>query len=288
MEKRSKLMLASATAIFGSIGLVRRLIPLDSSVIACVRGFVGAAFLLLYLLVRGEKLSKQAIRANAKPLVISGAAIGLNWILLFEAYNYTTVAVATLCYYMAPVFVMIFSPLVLGEKLTRRKLLCVLAALVGMLFVSGIFNEGLGGAGAYKGIAFGLGAAVLYASIIMMNQKIRGIPTYDKTIVQLTLAAVVALPYALATQGFSAMSLSAATVALLLVAGIVHTGIAYALYFGSMDALNAQTVAIFGYIDPAVAILLSTLLLKETLGIGGIIGAVLILGATLWSEMPEK
>ena len=80
----------------------------------------------------------------------------------------------------------------------------------------------------------------------------------------------------------------AATVALLLVAGIVHTGIAYALYFGSMDALNAQTVAIFGYIDPAVAILLSTLLLKETLGIGGIIGAVLILGATLWSEMPEK
>ena len=278
-------MLAGATAIFGSIGLVRRLIPLDSALIACVRGFVGAAFLLLFLLARGGKLSKGAIRANGKLLVISGAAIGLNWILLFEAYNYTTVAVATLCYYMSPVFVMLLSPFLLGEKLTRRKLICVLAALFGMVLVSGIFSEGVGGAESYKGVLFGLGAAVLYASIIMMNQRIRDIPTYDKTIVQLLMAAVVALPYVLATQDVTAMTLTAPTVILLLVAGVVHTGIAYALYFGSMDALSAQTVALYGYIDPAVAILLSAFVLRESLDAFGIIGAVLILGATLMSEL---
>ena len=278
-------MLAGAMAIFGSIGLVRRLIPLDSAVIACVRGFVGAAFLLLFMLVRGGKLSKNAIRANGKLLVISGAAIGLNWILLFEAYNYTTVAVATLCYYMSPVFVMLLSPVLLGEKLTRRKLICVLTALFGMVLVSGIFSEGVGGAESYKGVLFGLGAAVLYASIIMMNQRIRNIPTYDKTIVQLLMAAVVALPYVLATQDFAAMTLTTATLALLLVAGIVHTGFAYALYFGSMDALSAQTVALYGYIDPALAILLSAFVLKESLDVFGIVGAVLILGATLMSEL---
>lgn len=278
-------MLAGAAAIFGSIGLVRRLIPLDSALIACVRGFVGAAFLLLFLLARGGRLSKSAIRANGKLLVISGAAIGLNWILLFEAYNYTTVAVATLCYYMSPVFVMLLSPFLLGEKLTRRKLVCVLTALFGMVLVSGIFSEGVGGAESYKGVLFGLGAAVLYASIIMMNQRIRNIPTYDKTIVQLTMAAVVALPYVLATQNFAAMSITVSTAILLLVAGIVHTGFAYALYFGSMDALGAQTVALYGYIDPAVAILLSTFVLRESLDAFGIVGAVLILGATLVSEL---
>ena len=281
-------MLAGATAIFGSIGLVRRLIPLDSALVACVRGFVGAAFLLLFLLARGGNLSKNAIHANGKLLVISGAAIGLNWILLFEAYNYTTVAVATLCYYMAPVFVMLLSPLILGEKLTHRKLLCILTALFGMVLVSGIFSEGVGGAESYKGVLFGLGAAVLYASVIMMNQRIRDIPTYDKTIVQLLMAAVVALPYVLATQDFAAMTLTTATLILLLVAGIVHTGFAYALYFGSMDALSAQTVALYGYIDPAVAILLSALVLRESLDVFGIVGAVLILGATLVSELGGK
>ena len=281
-------MLAGAAAIFGSIGLVRRLIPLDSAVIACVRGFVGAAFLLLFLFIRGGKLTRDAIRANGKLLVLSGAAIGLNWILLFEAYNYTTVAVATLCYYMSPVFVMLLSPFLLGEKLTRRKLICVLTALFGMVLVSGVFSEGVGGAESCKGVLFGLSAAVLYASIIMMNQRIREIPTYDKTIVQLTMAAVVALPYVLATQDFAAMTLTVPTVILLLVAGVVHTGFAYALYFGSMDALSAQTVALYGYIDPAVAILLSAFVLKEALDAFGIIGAVLILGATLVSELGGK
>lgn len=281
-------MLAAATTLFGTIGLIRRLIPLASSVIACVRGFVGAAFLLLVLLLRGKRLSKDAIKANAKTLLFSGAAIGLNWVLLFEAYNYTSVAVATLCYYMAPVFVMLLSPLVLGEKLTGRKLFCVAVALLGMVFVSGVFNEEVGRADAYRGVLFGLGAAVLYACVIMTNQKLHDIPTYDKTIVQLAVAAIVTVPYILLTQGTGMVAVSAQTVGLLLTAGILQTGIAYALYFGSMDALNAQTVAIFGYIDPVVAILLSALILKETLGTGGIIGAVLILGAAFVSELPAR
>lgn len=288
MKRNSELMLAAATTLFGTIGLIRRSIPLASSVIACVRGFVGAAFLLLLLLLRKKHLSKDAIKANGKLLVLSGAAIGLNWVLLFEAYNYTSVAIATLCYYMAPVFVMLLSPFVLGEKLTRRKLLCVLVALMGMVFVSGVFDEGMSGTGDERGILFGLGAAALYACVIMTNQKLHDIPTYDKTITQLVMASVVTLPYALLTQEIGVMSVSTQTIGLLLVAGVLQTGIAYALYFGSMDALDAQTVAIFGYIDPVVAILLSALILRETLNFGGIVGAILILGAAFVSELPAK
>lgn len=283
MERNAKWMLAAATTLFGTIGLFRRAIPLSSSVIACVRGFVGAAFLMLFLLLRGKRLSKEAIKANAKLLALSGTAIGLNWVLLFEAYNYTSVAIATLCYYMAPIIVILVSPMLLHETLTKKKLFCVFTALLGMVFVSGVLN----GESRWnvRGILFGLGAAALYASVMLLNQKLGDIGTYDKTVTQLTVAAVVLVPYLALTEDFSGIVLTTRTVLLLLVIGVIHTGVAYALYFGSMGALRVQTVAIFSYIDPVVAISLSALFLREPLGASGIIGAVLILGATLYSEV---
>ena len=118
-------------------------------------------------------------------LVLSGALIGINWILLFEAYNYTTVATATLCYYMEPVIVILLSPLFFKERLTGKKLICTAAALAGMALVSGIFEPGgsiAGAAGAaglrgdnLRGILYGLGAAVLYASVVILNKRLRGV-----------------------------------------------------------------------------------------------------------------
>jgi len=273
--------------IFGTIGIFRRYIPISSALVACVRGFVGAAFLLLYMCLCGEKLSKNAIRANALVLIVSGTAIGFNWILLFESYRYTTVATATLCYYMAPIFVTLLSPMLLSEKLTARKVLCVFASLLGMVFVSGILGGGSGESDA-KGVLFGLGAAVLYASVMILNKKLCYIGTYDRTVLQLASAAIVLVPYLALTEDFSTVELSGRTVALLLVVGIVHTGITYALYFGSLARISAQTVAIYSYIDPVVAILLSALLLKEALTGAGIFGAILILGATFVSDLPMK
>lgn len=281
-ESKARLSLGLSVVIFGSIGIFRRYIPFSSGFIAFVRGITGAAFLLLPASATKKGGSRESIKKNFLKLFISGAFIGFNWILLFEAYNYTTVAAATLCYYMAPIIVILLSPLVLKEKLTVKKIFCVFAALSGMIMVSGILSSGFG---QKKGAFLGLGAAVLYACVMIINQKITDISAYDKTITQLFFASVVILPYTLIFEHNEFSDIKPLTVVMLLTVGIVHTGFAYALYFGSMDRLSGQTVALFSYIDPIVAVMLSALVLKEKMGVTEIIGSVLVLGAAAAGEI---
>ncbi len=282
--------LIMSMAIFGTIGIFVRHIPLPSSVIACVRGLVGMAFLLLVMRLTGQRASVSAIRANLPRLCASGAALGLNWILLFEAYRCTSVATATLCYYFAPIIVMLVSPFLLGERLTARKAGCILTALLGMVFVSGVTSGSLPAAGELWGILFGLAAACLYAAVVLINKGICDLAALDRTVVQLGVSAAVLLPYILATENLIALlpSLSAVSFALLAFVAVVHTGVAYALYFSSIQGISAQTAALFSYIDPVVAILLSALLLGESLTVSGAIGAALVLGSALVSELPGK
>ena len=287
-ETNAKVSLILAMVIFGTIGIFRKYIPLPSGIVACARGILGVAFLLVFIKIKKIKMDRESIKKHLWILLVSGGFIGLNWVLLFESYRYTSVAVATLCYYMAPIFVMIVSPFLLKEKLTVKKVLCVIVALIGMVFVSGVLDGGISDVSEMKGILFGLGAAALYATVIMMNQKLREEPTYDKTIMQLGAAAVVLIPYILFVEDLSAVVLTPLIVFMLIIVGVVHTGIAYALYFGSMNGLKAQTVALFSYIDPIVAIILSAMFLKEPMTIYSAIGAVLVLGATMISELPEK
>lgn len=287
---RAKLQLIASMFIFGTIGIFVRYVPLPSSVLALVRGFVGSIFVFLFLMLKKSSISKEAIQKNLKMLIFSGIALGVNWILLFEAYRYTTVATATLCYYLAPIFVIMVSPVLLKERLRMKQMICVAFALIGMVFVSGVLETGIPALSEAKGVLYGLGAAVFYATVILMNKKITEISAYDKTIMQLGTAAVVLLPYILLTEPLGELMalLTPFSVGMLLFVGIVHTGIAYVLYFGSMKDLNAHTIAIFSYVDPIVAILLSALFLKEAMGLHGVIGAVLVLGSTFVSELPEK
>ena len=286
MNPRSKLI--SSMFLFGTIGIFVHFLPLPSAFIAMVRGFVGAAFLLLLMAAKKQKPDRIAIKKNLPVLLLSGTALGINWILLFEAYNNTSIATATLCYYFAPIIVILVSPLLLKEKLTVKKLICVLVALVGMVFVSGVLNAEFSAGKDFVGVLFGLGAACLYASVMILNNKLHDIEAYDRTVMQLGVAGIVLLPYVLLTQHVAAADFTVSVIILLAVVGIVHTGFTYALYFASMKDLPAQTVAIFSYLDPVVAILLSALFLKEPLGVFGIIGAVLVLGAAIVSELPDR
>ena len=283
-EKASRNTLILSMCIFGTIGILRRYIPLSSSLIALVRGIIGAAFLMLVILVSHQKPDWAAIKENFLLLLLSGTAIGFNWILLFEAYNYTSVATATLCYYLAPILVILASPIVLKEKMTGKKALCSLIALAGMVLVSGILEAGFSGISEMKGILFGIGAAILYASVILMNKKMKPISAYDKTIFQLAMASVALLPYVLLTENWTAVTVTPPSAGLLLVAGVVHTGLTYWMYFGSMAKLKAQTVALLSYIDPILAIFLSMVVLKEPMSILSALGAVMILGAAYISE----
>ena len=289
-EKSGLLTLTLAMFIFGTLGVFRHYIPYPSGFIACVRGVIGVAVLLLFMLITRKKISWTSLRRNLPILVISGALIGFNWILLFDSFNYISVPVATVCYNTTPIFLIIASPFVLREKLTKKKLLCVGAALVGILLISGILENGVGEGTQLRGVLFGLGAAVLYCSAVLLNKKLKDISPYETTLVQLAAAAAVVLPYVILAEGDAllATDFTAGPLLHLLALGVVHTGIAYVLYFGSLGKLKAQTVAVFSYVDPAVAILLSALFLGENLTLLSGLGTALILGGALLSEIEFK
>ena len=280
-----KLKILTSMAIFGTIGIFVRFIPLSSATIAFCRGVLGCIFLLILMAATGKKPSIPDIKENAWLLQISGAAIGINWILLFASYRYTTVAIATICYYLAPAFVTLGSPLV-SEKLTVKKLACIGVAMVGMVFVSGVLQGSQ--TGSMLGVVLAVGAAILYASVILMNKKLSPIGAYDKTLCQLGAASIVVAPYILISGGVTFGEMTPGSWIILTVVGIVHTGIAYALYFGGIRDVNAQTAAILSYLDPVLSIILSALILRERLDVFSIIGAILILGSALYSELPGR
>ncbi len=285
LSDRSQLILSML--IFGSIGVVRRYIPFPSSVVALARAVIGLLFLLLTRALRHEPVDRAAVRRNLPKLVILGVLLAANWICLFEAFNYTSVAAATMCYYMAPVIVVLLSPLIFGEKITLRKGLCALVAVFGMVLVSDVLSSGLHG---MRGIALGLIAACFYAAIIILNRTLKEISAGDRTIMQFAFSALVMLPYVLLTVDLSSLHFTPFVVLMLLVAGIVHTGLTYTLYFGSIARVPAQTAALLSYLDPVVAVLLSVTLLREPMSVSALLGAVLVIGAMIASEieLPKK
>ena len=277
----AKLRMTAAMLVFGTIGPFVRQIPLGSGTLAMVRGVLGAGFLLAVAALGRQRLDWAAIRRNLPLLVLAGAANGVNWILRFESYRYVSVATATLCYYLAPVFVVFLSPLVLKERLSRRQVLCAGAALLGMWLLTGTAG---GGARAALGVLLAVGAAALYACVVLLNKSLREMPARDCTVVQLCAAAAALVPYVLLTER-DAAALTAAQMILVLTVGIVHTGVSYWLYFGAVPRLEGQTIAVLSYLDPVVAVLLSVFLLGEPMTAWGAAGAVLLLGATLWGEL---
>lgn len=288
MKEKGKINFISAMLIFSTIGIFVRYIPYPSSFIAFSRGIIGFAVILLVMFLKKQKSDKAAIKDNLLLLVVSGGFIGINWVALFESYRYTTVATATLCYYLAPMFVILASPFVFRERLTVKKLVCLITALGGMVLVSGVLESGGGGVSQLKGIAFGITAAAFYASVMIMNKKMKDIPAFDKTYIQLFCAAAVVGIYALFTVRPSDLAFDARSLILLLFVGAFHTGFAYTMYFGSMKGLKAQSVAILSYIDPVFALILSALILKEHMSLLGFIGAVMVLGSAFICDLPEK
>jgi len=282
--KKEKLLLAIIMIGFGSIGLFVKSVPFTSGQIALARGAIGSLFIFLYTLVSKQKLSWTRIRPNLYLLILLGTLIGINWILLFQAYHYTTIPNATVLYYLAPVIMVILANRFLNEKLNAVRIISILAALIGMVCIVGIDLSAVSVAD-LTGFSFALGAAVLYALVITLNKFLKNISGIESTFVQLLFAAISLFPYVMMTDGFSLTGVSSAAIGLILFVGIFHTGISYTIYFTVVRKISNQTVAAYSYIDPVSAILMSTLFFHESLTPLQILGGVLILGATMVSEL---
>jgi len=285
-ERKARGMLIAATFIFGTLAPFVRNIPLSSGALALCRAGMAALLVGVYLLVSGQRLSLRAVRREAALLLLSGMAMGVNWILLFEAYRYTTVSAATLSYYFAPVLVTAACPLLFRERLTRKQIVCFVMSALGIVLITGVGE--LRGGTDVLGILFGLGAAVFYAAVILLNKSIRSVAGIQRTFLQFLAALLILAPYVAATGGLTLGALDARGWVCLAVVGFFHTGVTYCLYFSALRELSGQEVALLSYIDPLVAVLISVTVLGEPITAAQLLGGALVLGFTLWNELPEK
>ena len=231
-SRSARLQLAASMAIFGTLAPFVRNISVSSGELALYRAVLAALLIGLFFLVTGQKIPLKQLGRELPLLLLSGAAMGINWILLFEAYKYTTVAISTLSYYFAPVIVTILCPILFKEKLTKKQILCFIMSTLGLSLVIGITNLGSGGNDAL-GVVFGLGAAVFYATVILLNKFIKGIAGIQRTFLQFLSAIAVLTPYVLFTGGIHLNGLNGSGWICLLIVGLVHTGLTYCLYFSS-------------------------------------------------------
>ena len=284
-ENTSKILMAVAMFLFGTLAPFVRNIDVSSGELALYRAVMAAVLVGGFLLITKQKLSVSNIKKELLLLSLSGMAMGINWILLFEAYKYTTVSVATLSYYFAPILVMVVCPLLFKEKLTSKQILCFVMSTAGLVLITGTAG---GGKQDLLGIVFGLGAAMFYAMVMIFNKFIQGVTGLHRTFIQFLAAIIILLPYVALTSGFHLGDLDKVGWSALLVVGFIHTGITYCMYFSALKDLPGQKVAILSYIDPLVAVLVSVIWLNEAMTIPQVIGGVLILGFTLWSEIPTR
>ena len=286
-QRYAKWMMVGSMAVFGTIGLFVRSIPLPSGEIALWRAVLATLLIGGFLLVTRQRIPFRTIRKQLPLLLFSGMAMGLNWILLFEAYKYTTVSAATLSYYFAPVIVTLACPLLFREKMNGKQWLCFIMSTVGIVLITGLGNLE-DGRSHIIGILLGLGAAAFYATVILLNKFIQGVDGIHRTFLQFLAAILILIPYVTLSGGVHLGTLDGLGWGCLLIVGLLHTGITYCLYFSSLKELSGQKAAILSYIDPLVAIIASVVLLNESMTLWQLIGGILILGFTCWNEIPSK
>jgi drug/metabolite transporter (DMT)-like permease len=279
--KKPYLKYITSLLLFGSNGIVASYILLSSVEIVFTRTLIGSLFLILIFVFTKQKAQFWKNRMHLIYLVISGAAMGASWMFLYEAYAQIGVSIATLAYYCGPVIVMILSPMLFGEKLTRAKLFGFLAVLFGMFCVN---NQALSQGATIWGLFCGIMSAMMYAFMVIFNKKAVSVTGLENSMCQLITSFITVAIFLGLHQGFS-VSIEPENLLPILLLGIVNTGIGCYFYFSSIGNLPIQTVAIFGYLEPLSALFFSAVFLGETLSFVQIIGAVLILGGAAFGEL---
>ncbi len=284
--RASRIKMIFSMLVFGTISLFVKNISLEAQEKALYRAILAFILIGLYLLVKKQKFTFTNIKRELPLLILSGAAMGVNWLLFFAAFNYTSVSVATLSYYFAPVIVTLACPVIFKERMKTRHWVCFFMASIGMILITGFdINPESDN---FVGILLGLGAACLYSVVIILNKLVKGVDNIQKTFIQFASATVVLLPYVILTSGINISSVSYGEFSLLLFVGLFHTGFTYCVYFSAMKGLSGQETAILSYIDPLVAVLVSLLILKEQMTLLQIIGGIIILAFTLWNELSSS
>lgn len=289
-KKKSKIKFIFSMIVFGTIGVVSHFIPLSSSAIVFYRALLATIFLLSATIIFKRKCDVVNLKKYFINLIFAGIFMGVNWVLQFEAFKISSVSIGTVCYNTMPIFVLILTPIMYKQKISFRAIICILVAMIGVIFVSNIFITGFKST-ELLGALCGVCAAIFYALVVMIGKKIQ-LNSYDKVIIQFIVATLIMIPYIIIDKNSSFFfydNIDSSTMILglimIIILGFFHTGFSYLVYFDSINLLKPEDIAIYTYIDPVVALILASIILKEKMNILQVIGAVLILGSTLFNEM---
>lgn len=284
MDKKALIKYISALMLFGLNGVVASHIALTSYEIVFLRTFIGGIFLTALYLFKKEKFH---IRNNGKDIffiVLSGIAMGANWLFLYEAYQQIGVSLATLLYYCGPVIVMILSPLIFKERLTAPKVVGFVIVVIGVILVNGkatVAGENL------WGFFCGMMSAVMYFLLVTFNKQAKKIVGMENSVIQLGVSFLTVAVFMLVKQGIF-FHIPKESLPWILMLGIVNTGLGCYLFFSPLSKLPVQTVAICGYIEPLSAVIFATVFLGERMAAVQIIGAVLIIGGAMVGELVKS
>lgn len=270
-----------ALLLFGSNGIVASFINMSSHEIVFFRAMLGSLFLLVIFILGKGEFTFYKHRKHFICLIVSGIAMGTSWMLLYEAYARIGVGVASLLYYCGPVIVMVLSPVIFKEKLTTHKIMGFLIVLGGVFLVNG---NALSEDTNTLGILCGLFSAIMYSLMVIFNKKAADISGLENAMLQLFVSFITVATYTSFKQGLT-IDISSVSIFPVFILGLLNTGIGCYFYFSSIGNLPVQSVAVCGYLEPLSAVLLSWLLLKETMLLMQIIGAVLILSGAVFGEL---
>ncbi len=276
---RIKLLLVMI--MWGSLGVFTRSIPLSALSLAFLRAFIALPVLFVVMKMKKENNVKWPL---IKPYLISGVLLGFGWLTLFYGFKHTSISSAVMIYNMCPVYVMIAAPQVLKETISKVQIAVISISFLGLLLIVG--HNLLDGYG-FMGLALSAISGMLYATIVLINRSIKvRVDNQTATFVQIFAAMIVLLPFVLIDGNIlMVVYLDARAVIYTILLGVLHTGVAYTIFFSLYTHMKSVEIVSYSFLEPLFGILFSVIFVGETLTFPQIIGGIMIFGSNYIGEM---
>lgn len=234
-----------------------------------------AALTIVLGLALARRLVLLRVDEGRTSLVWIGVTLAFHWFLFFETIKLSSVAVAVLTVYTAPLFLAVLAPLLLPERRSRVALAALVPASGGLALMA-LAGEGTGHLRPLA-LGTGLAAALTYAVLIVSTKRLAArVPVVTIAFWSYLVAALALAPTLL---GGVRVVPRLGEAGLLLVLGCVFTALSGVLYIGLLRRVTAQTIGVLAYIEPVSAAVLAWAILGEKLGWPVLAGGALVVAA---------
>jgi drug/metabolite transporter (DMT)-like permease len=277
-KQTGTLQLTIAMALSGTIGYFVLASGQPAVNVVFARCLIGSLCLIAYCLY--AKLFRKA-RLDARNLVllgIVGLAIVLNWLALFNSYQYASIGVTTTIYHVQPFIVFFAGAVLFKEGISKPRLMWLLVAFTGVVLIGDPETQQIALSGSYlSGCGLALVAAALYAVATLASKRIKDVPPHVIALFQMLIGVVVLAPFS----DFSRLPTTAWQWNCLVILGVVHSAVMYILIYAAYLQLPTATIAILSYIYPVVAVIVDYVAFGHVFSALQLTGGVLILVAGL-------